>query len=833
MRYSAVMNAWAALAIAVAMACAASAADAPEEYGLGPRYEYRLGPRYDGGAMPEPPKQHAPWKAKSGSVPQKWAEAAGKLFDLGFADPRGCEYREIEIVAAETWGGGGYVGKTHGWVLPKPEGQRQDYAVMWNGLVYPVVTVGQLADFRADVKAAATYNDAAKGRGWDIGPAFAEFSGREEDGGTLSPTSRYEFRSALLLRLGEAEAARDVPLAAQRASDAVWGRARKESGGKKPRVAPKLDEERDPFRAWAETWLWCLFNRGVCAHMRGDDKLALVSLEQLERLRGPVTEEVARRYGRKEVTGDNWTHFLGWLDPAFTDLLADQRRRAAAPKAPLDLATIKALPQDKRIAALIANLDEVRVFQHSQPGGLDSVTEDATVKALIAEGEAAIEPLLKAWEQDGTRLTRSVGFGRDFHYHRYPQTVGSVAFQTLAEILHTSTDELRTGTAEDRKVTPAIVRDYIAKYKDSTPALRWFGQMADDNAGSKAWLIAGEEIVRPSNHRYIGGGRTTISPLKPGEKASLTGAPLRAMKNPSLSELWARRVVQVTPKDFLGNPFEVRSACAFVMNFGKWDKAAAAPCARELMTRVASHLSQHEKSSNMSREHFQRYVPRLAILCAGAGDRASLDDYCAWLCDGRTGDSELFDPNNWTGSRAQDGVVLFKPLWIFPDHPAVKAAVKKLFVAADSPLRTQLADWKSSYALSSQLLATPMARTPEFRAHVLRALDDKAEAGTVTVKADGERRMSDARTNSASHSPPIPGAVLDKAVHFRACDLCVSELARWKGFPIVELAWPESKRDEAVKECKRLLRETPDIFNQKSPAELSDFARRFTLFDDE
>jgi len=40
--------------------------------------------------------------------------------------------------------------------------------------------------------------------------------------------------------------------------------------------------------------------------------------------------------------------------------------------------------------------------------------------------------------------------------------------------------------------------------------------------------------------------------------------------------------------------------------------------------------------------------------------------------------------------------VLFKPLWTFPDHPAVKAAVTKLFVAADSPLRPLLADWKKS-----------------------------------------------------------------------------------------------------------------------------------------
>ena len=255
-RYPTGMNPCAAFATAVALAAAASAADAPEEY--------KHGPRYDGGPMPEPPKQQAPWKTQPGFVPGKWPDAAGKLFELGFADPRGCDYREIEVVVATTWIGGGHIGKTHGWVLPKPDGQRQDYAVTWNGLVYPVVTVGQPADLRADIKAAATYDPAEKERMWELGPAFSEF-GRMGAFGTLHPASRYEFRSALLLRLGETEAARAVPRAAQRAHDAIWEWADKTSGNGKPRPAPKLDEKRDPFRNWAETWLWCLFNRGVCA----------------------------------------------------------------------------------------------------------------------------------------------------------------------------------------------------------------------------------------------------------------------------------------------------------------------------------------------------------------------------------------------------------------------------------------------------------------------------------------------------------------------------------------------------------------------------------------
>jgi|HubBroStandDraft_6_1064221.scaffolds.fasta_scaffold1281854_2 hypothetical protein len=42
---------------------------------------------------PEPPQQHAAWTAPQTPL----GAAAGRMFDQRFADPRGCEYRDIEI----------------------------------------------------------------------------------------------------------------------------------------------------------------------------------------------------------------------------------------------------------------------------------------------------------------------------------------------------------------------------------------------------------------------------------------------------------------------------------------------------------------------------------------------------------------------------------------------------------------------------------------------------------------------------------------------------------------------------------------------------------------
>jgi hypothetical protein len=60
------------------------------------------------------------------------------LFDAGLADPRGGEYREIElnIPAAES----SDRLQTHDWVFS------EQYAVCWNGLVYRVLTVGPSVD---------------------------------------------------------------------------------------------------------------------------------------------------------------------------------------------------------------------------------------------------------------------------------------------------------------------------------------------------------------------------------------------------------------------------------------------------------------------------------------------------------------------------------------------------------------------------------------------------------------------------------------------------------------------------------------------------------------
>ena len=105
-------------------------------------------PIFDGDTLPPPPAQTQVWVAPPTKLPEEFVTASTELFKEGLADPRGCEYREVEVVVGSCWGDA-YVTKTSGWVWPT--GDKQKFGVCWNGLVYPLVTVGKPADLHADI----------------------------------------------------------------------------------------------------------------------------------------------------------------------------------------------------------------------------------------------------------------------------------------------------------------------------------------------------------------------------------------------------------------------------------------------------------------------------------------------------------------------------------------------------------------------------------------------------------------------------------------------------------------------------------------------------------
>jgi len=105
------------------------------------------GPKFADHELPEPPQQHSQWIAPAAQLSTNLVSSVEVLFQLGLADPRGCEYREYEAVVGSVWGGSGNV-KAHGWILPARSRQQLSFAVSWTGTVYPVIRVGKKADNR-------------------------------------------------------------------------------------------------------------------------------------------------------------------------------------------------------------------------------------------------------------------------------------------------------------------------------------------------------------------------------------------------------------------------------------------------------------------------------------------------------------------------------------------------------------------------------------------------------------------------------------------------------------------------------------------------------------
>jgi hypothetical protein len=290
--------------------------------------------------------------------------------------------------------------------------------------------VGEIADWRADTIAAIPKAEPQWGSG------LPEAQG-------VSHETCLALKGCLVFRLGEAKLAENlwVEAAGERGLNALLNRARLTNSSATP--APKLGET-DPYLEWASDWAWGLFDRGICAHMRGDDGLALASALLLSAARPQIEEAAERRGFTRQRAFNNgigprdgkYQDYLEFLGP-LPVLLTDQERRAQRRTPVRSVSEIMQLTnQADRISALIDELDQVAVRQFSQPGGLGPWDMDPIFAAILKQGQPAVEPLLQCLESNsGKRLTRSVSFGRDFARDRWLHPVSEPIGSALHVIL--------------------------------------------------------------------------------------------------------------------------------------------------------------------------------------------------------------------------------------------------------------------------------------------------------------------------------------------------------------------------------------------------------------
>jgi len=781
------------------------------------REETGSSPAFTGDALPPPPAQGKPLVPPATALAPVIVSAVKALFEQGLADPRGCEYREIEVGTGSCWSGDNGIVKTHGWVLPDGAAKGR-FAVCWNGLVYPAVSVGTVANLKADVLATIKADEETRAEYKMSRPesTFYRFPNATPEGESVSHRTLQPLATCLLLCLGEVELAEKVWQA--------W------TAGTRADTNDDAAHLKDPYLMLATDWTWALFDRAVCAHMRADDQLALLSARALETISRSVLETAqARGFDVEE---------LPFLDP-LDALLADQERRAREkkPEPPGEKESKAA-----RIQKEIRLLEDVAARQMMQPGGVD-LGWDCRIQALVEEGDDAVEPLLECLVNDN-RLTRSVHFHRDFFRHRSLIGVPEAAYVALAGILKTSFfgvtctgDDLSSRGPEGRDEVAAKIRAYWKQFKDVPLAERWFRTLADDAQPPVQWLQAAENIVRPENVQVLPGsmfltGGILTRPSKPGEATKMQGESLRGKRSPSVTDLLDRRIRETvrravpdpdskelfTDRNVIGL---MRAAKDMALALAAWDKGAARPALRFLFDEL--RRAQGRDTVIVTRSDFACRVAELTVVLADVGDPQALADYAAWL-----------GPQS---PKAFDTMVahVLKPLWCFPDHPAIAEVADKLFNGAGSPWNPLFQTGnKATGWYTERILETPLLAVPAFRRHLQRHLANKEVIGHVKVRPNGDIDLE--VENSWRHSTktypndplgPQPGAQAD----FRLCDLYANLLSQFLGAPRCELYWPQAERDAAVTASAAFFRRYADRYVPSAAARRSWWLSRppFTL----
>lgn len=762
--------------------------------------------------FPDPPRQGAPWTPPETALPRFLVSATEALFAQGVADPRGCEYREVEMVSTPGLWDARQPIPARAFVLPAVEGDDRRFAVGWNGLLARVRQVGPEADLAADVRAwgealregrraAATDRFNRPGAHfWRSGPRPADRAAAG-DASAPAPVSVSPMQVCLLLRLGRADLAESLFAAAT-----PWT-----PDG--PR--PDLTDYGVSYLTLANEWASELYVRGVDAHGRGEDGAALDAFRRLAAFRDQAEATAAALgFPRRPALGlppgaASPTYFpeLMQLDA----LRADQERRAQEP--PRGPIPGRDADPAARVAALILNLDQIARHQNSSPGAA-SPGGSPLVRSLIAMGDPAVEPLLRALVDDN-RLTRSISYGRGMdQYRRVSPTIEAI-LPALDGLMKTPvpgiTPEMRyqpeAGAVADtdaRRALAAAYRTFWEANRAVPVAERYYRTLADDTAADR-WLGAAGGLAAPG--RDAAGRLRSNRPGQPPWPA--LGEPLRAGRDPSITALMTRRTEELARR--ATSAHDLQRACEMAATLAEWDTPAALPVLRTMMDRVRAQLA---GTNSRSHQALVRTLAQFTLVRARAGDRAALDEYAAWI--------RTIPPDFLDDARLE----AFEPLWTEPDHPAIAEATRALFADPDSPWRplTRLGPNRGPVGRGA-LETTPLIRVPAFREAVLAELGDETEAGTIERRADQPEMLAyeieggQSGSFGAAAMTDLDALPVGEPRPLRVCDWLAWRLAGLDGTPRFELSWPEPRRDEAITALAAFLDLYGDRYEAAGPQE--------------
>jgi hypothetical protein len=322
-------------------------------------------------------------------------------------------------------------------------------------------------------------------------------------------------------------------------------------------------------------------------------------------------------------------------------------------------------------------------------------------------------------------------------------------------------------------------------------------------------------------------GYVASSQREPGAGTPMKGEPLRAKRDPSVSDLLAERVSAIAA---MGTNSSESDAIDVAVDLFWWDARASVPVLREQLQRCIDTVD-HAQASNAEHAGDPNWpdnssvvgqaeagIGRLTTALAAAGDADGVRRYAPWLLRQRPA----------TVGRAAGP--LLQPIWRNPDNADLAAAAETLFNGPASPWRTASAVPLLTDGDQPSLYRSPMFGIPAFRRRVHRDLQDVTVIGSAQLNGDGEVVHIDHEhggveedSGNGGAGPPAPTS-RGAAVPVRVCDWCASDVSRLDGAPPFELTWPLDRRDGQRAKLLDFLDRWGDRFRIASPG-ADDFAR--------
>jgi hypothetical protein len=290
---------------------------------------------------------------------------------------------------------------------------------------------------------------------------------------------------------------------------------------------------------------------------------------------------------------------------------------------------------------------------------------------------------------------------------------------------------------------------------------------------------------------YPGGIRMT-RPEPTNMPIPLRGESLRNKSNPTVSELMARRALEI-PADN-PNSYDLPAGCEMGLKLAAWDPKAAAVVVKTLSKRCAT-VMKYSGAQMHSGPQMVGWLEKLALVRARAGDTNAFDDYAAWI--------SATTPGQLTYSISET----LKPMDEYPTNTVLQSAAVKMFGDTNSPWARL--PWQNNGM--DNPASSELVNMPAFRELLARELDRKEVRGSVSWHAGVlDYSMSNFVMGTFMYAFPESQQITNgTSTELRWCDWIALSISNGKhtSLPPYNPFAPEATRDEALDKIKAWLRE--------------------------